>query len=94
MMIVIPMLLESVTFGTVYKVFLHGDPRSAITFAGILLLVAAGTTLRIRRAPTGQQRRKDPPPEPDHSRGIRPSRSFAARDPYRRRVGDSRRSGR
>jgi maltose/moltooligosaccharide transporter len=47
MMIVIPMILQSLTFGEVMKNFLNNDPGNAILFAGVLLLIAAGATLLI-----------------------------------------------
>jgi maltose/moltooligosaccharide transporter len=48
MMIVIPMILQTTTFGYVLQHFLDNDPRKAITFAGVLLLVACAATLLIR----------------------------------------------
>lgn len=48
MMIVIPMILQTLSFGWVYKTFLHSDPSNAILFAGVFLLLAALATLRIR----------------------------------------------
>ncbi len=55
MMIVIPMILQNLTFGGVkgvykgvYQTFLGSDPRNAIMFAGGLLLVAALLTQFIR----------------------------------------------
>ncbi len=48
MMIVIPMLIQTLTFGYILKHFLNNDPGKAITFAGILLLIAAGATLLIK----------------------------------------------
>ncbi len=48
MMIVIPMGIQTVTFGFVLKHFLHNDPAKAILFAGILLLCAAAATLLIK----------------------------------------------
>jgi maltose/moltooligosaccharide transporter len=47
-MIVIPMILQTLTFGYVYEHFLSGDPGSVMHFAGVLLLLAALATLRIR----------------------------------------------
>lgn len=47
MMIVIPMIIQTVSFGSILKYFLNNDPRHAITFAGVLLLIAAFFTLRI-----------------------------------------------
>ena len=49
MMIVVPMILQTLTFGFVYKNFLGADPASAITFAGVLLLIASAATTRIKR---------------------------------------------
>lgn len=48
MMIVIPMILQSLSFGYVLKNFLNNDPRQAITFAGVLLLFAAIATLFVK----------------------------------------------
>ncbi|MES2518208.1 MAG: MFS transporter [Bacteroidota bacterium] len=48
MMIVIPMLIQTLTFGYILKNFLNNDPGKAITFAGILLLIAAGATLLMK----------------------------------------------
>lgn len=50
MMIVVPMLIETFTFGTVYKSLLHSDPGSAMTAAGVLLLAAAVAMLRVKPA--------------------------------------------
>jgi maltose/moltooligosaccharide transporter len=47
MMIVIPMLIQTLTFGYILKNFLNNDPSKAITFAGVLLLIAALATLLI-----------------------------------------------
>ena len=47
MMIVIPMFIQTITFGYIMKHFLHNDPRLAITFAGVLLVLAAVFTLSI-----------------------------------------------
>jgi len=55
MMIVIPMFIQTTTFGFIIKHFLNDDPRNAITFAGIFLLIAASFTLLI----------KSDKPEPD-----------------------------
>jgi maltose/moltooligosaccharide transporter len=48
MMIVIPMFLQTTTFGYILQHFLHDDARNAITFAGVFLLIAAVATLLIR----------------------------------------------
>jgi maltose/moltooligosaccharide transporter len=62
MMIVIPMILQNLTFGGiqhvykgVYATFLSADPRLAIMFAGGLLLIAALLTLLIRERRHVQQ---------------------------------------
>jgi maltose/moltooligosaccharide transporter len=47
MMIVIPMLIQNVTFGYIMKHLLNNDPRNAITFAGVFLVFAAICTLFI-----------------------------------------------
>ncbi|MFN0215023.1 MAG: MFS transporter [Saprospiraceae bacterium] len=48
MMIVIPMIIQTLSFGFVYKRFLGSDPGMAITTAGILLLLAALAVLNMR----------------------------------------------
>lgn len=48
MMIVIPMILQNLSFGYVLKHFLNNDPGKAIGFAGVLLLIAALATLLIK----------------------------------------------
>ncbi|MEY3367886.1 MAG: hypothetical protein RI973_1041 [Bacteroidota bacterium] len=55
MMIVIPMIIQNLTFGGiegvyrgVYPSLLAADPRNAISFAGALLLISAVLTLTIR----------------------------------------------
>ena len=48
MMIVIPMFIQTVTFGYILKHFLKNDPRLAISFAGILLIISAACTLLIK----------------------------------------------
>lgn len=48
MMIVIPMIFQNLSFGFILKNFLDNDPRQAITFAGVLLLLGALFTLNIR----------------------------------------------
>ncbi|MBL8251026.1 MAG: MFS transporter [Candidatus Competibacter sp.] len=51
MMIVIPMLIHSVTFGWVYSKVLGDNPNNAITFAGIGLAAAALMMLWIKEPP-------------------------------------------
>lgn len=48
MMIVIPMILQSLTFGWVMKNLLGNNSGNAILFAGVLLLLAAAATLFIK----------------------------------------------
>ena len=48
MMIVIPMFLQTITFGYILKHFLNNDPRNAILFGGILLLIAALLTTLLK----------------------------------------------
>ena len=48
MMIVVPMIIQTLTFGFVLENVLDNDPRNAITFAGILLMLAALATLMIK----------------------------------------------
>jgi len=55
MMIVIPMILQNLTFGFVIKHFLNNDSRYAILFAGVLLALAAIAVLFIRVKPTTGQ---------------------------------------
>jgi maltose/moltooligosaccharide transporter len=52
MMIVIPMLFQTLTFGYILEHWLGNDPRNAITLAGVLLLIAAGATLLIQAPKT------------------------------------------
>jgi maltose/moltooligosaccharide transporter len=51
MMIVVPMILQNISFGFILKNFLDNDPRNAITFAGALLAIAAVTTALIKPSP-------------------------------------------
>lgn len=57
MMIVIPMLIQTVSFGPIFKYLLNGNPAYAMMTAGMLLAIAAVLTLRIqtkqRPAPLG-----------------------------------------
>jgi maltose/moltooligosaccharide transporter len=48
MMIVVPMILQSISFGYVLKNLLGNNPGNAVMFAGVLLLIAASATLFIR----------------------------------------------
>lgn len=51
MMIVIPMLIQTVTFGWIYKHVLGDNPNNAITFAAILLACAAAAMMWIKEPP-------------------------------------------
>ena len=48
MMIVIPMLIQTLTFSKIYENLLGADPGHAMTFAGVLLIIAAVLTLTIK----------------------------------------------
>ncbi len=48
MMIVIPMIIQNLTFGYVLEHFLDNDPGKAITFAGVFLLIASGATMLMK----------------------------------------------
>ena len=48
MLIVIPMLIQTVSFGYILKHFLNNDSGKAILFAGVMLLIAALFTLFIK----------------------------------------------
>jgi maltose/moltooligosaccharide transporter len=48
MMIVIPMILQTLSFGWIYEHLLGQRPGNALVFAGVLLLLAALAMLRIR----------------------------------------------
>jgi maltose/moltooligosaccharide transporter len=51
MMIVIPMLIQTLTFGWVFENLLGSDASNAIVFAGALLAVAALVMTRIKEPP-------------------------------------------
>jgi maltose/moltooligosaccharide transporter len=61
MMIVIPMILQNVTFGFIIKNFLGNDPGKAISFAGVFLLLAAGATTLIKTSKVTED--TDVPPD-------------------------------
>ncbi len=52
MMIVIPMIFQTLSFGFISRTFLGNDPGMAIAFGGVLLLLAAFATLRIKENKT------------------------------------------
>ena len=54
MMIVIPMVLQNVTFGYVLKNFLNNDSSNAVMLAGVLLMLASVATLFVK-VPTSQK---------------------------------------
>jgi len=48
MMIAIPMLIQTLTFGYILRTFLNNDPSKAIAFGGVLLLIAAVVTMLMK----------------------------------------------
>ena len=48
MMIVVPMILQTLSFGFIFENFLGKDPLNAMTFAGALLLIASFATMLIK----------------------------------------------
>jgi maltose/moltooligosaccharide transporter len=48
MMIVIPMLIQNISFGYILKHFLNNDPGKAISFGGAFLIIAGLLTLLIQ----------------------------------------------
>jgi maltose/moltooligosaccharide transporter len=48
MMIVVPMIIQTLTFGWIYGRFLGGDPTLAVGFSGVLLMAAGFLTLRVK----------------------------------------------
>jgi maltose/moltooligosaccharide transporter len=42
------MIIQNLSFGYILKNFLDNDPRQAISFAGVLLVIAAMCTLLIK----------------------------------------------
>jgi len=51
MMIVIPMFIQTLTFGAIYSSVLGDDPTNAIVFAGVLLAIAAASMQWIKEPP-------------------------------------------
>jgi maltose/moltooligosaccharide transporter len=47
MMIVIPMLIETLSFGKIFKYLLNNNPSNALLFAGLLMMIASIFVLRI-----------------------------------------------
>jgi maltose/moltooligosaccharide transporter len=60
MLIVIPMLIQTLTFGYILRNFLNNDSGKAILFAGILLVIAAGFTLLIQTKNNGTDMDAEP----------------------------------
>ena len=56
MMIVVPMIIQTLSFGYIYQNFLGSNPANAILFAGALLLIAAVATMRMRVEKTEEER--------------------------------------
>lgn len=55
MMIVIPMILQTTTFGYVLEHFLNNDPGKAISFGGVLLLIACAATFLIKASKVNEE---------------------------------------
>jgi maltose/moltooligosaccharide transporter len=55
MMIVVPMIIQNLSFGFIIKHFLNNDSRNAIFFAGVLLVLAALSVLIIKVKPAESQ---------------------------------------
>ncbi len=51
MLIVLPMLLYTVSFGSIYRTVLNNDAPSAIKMAGVFLLIAGALTLLLKSKP-------------------------------------------
>ena len=54
MMIVIPMFIQTLTFGPIYKYLLGGNAINAMLFAGIFFIIAAFLATRLRVNPDNQ----------------------------------------
>lgn len=61
MMIVIPMLIQTTTFGYILKHFLNNDPGKAISFGGVFLLIAAVLTLFIQSESASKENSQEMP---------------------------------
>lgn len=57
MMIVVPMILQTLTFGYILENFLGNNPRNAITFAGCLLILASLALLFLK--PTNKELKQE-----------------------------------
>ncbi|HMC87125.1 MAG TPA: MFS transporter, partial [Chitinophagaceae bacterium] len=49
MMIVVPMILQTISFGFIYEHLLGSNPNNVMAFAGVLLLLASFATMRIKQ---------------------------------------------
>ncbi len=63
MMIVIPMLIETVTFGAIYSSVLDANPTNALMFSGGLLFLAALAMLWIEAPRQAEEEEVEPPVE-------------------------------
>ncbi len=63
MMIVIPMLIETVTFGAIYSSVLDANPTNAMMFSGGLLFLAALAMLWIEAPRQAEEEEAEPPVE-------------------------------
>jgi len=52
MFIVIPMLIQGLTLPLIYKNWLGSDPRHVLVLAGVMMILAALATLRVKLAPS------------------------------------------
>ena len=48
MMIVIPMFIQTLTFGPIYKYLLDGNAINAMLFAGLFFVIAAILAIRLK----------------------------------------------
>jgi maltose/moltooligosaccharide transporter len=65
MFIVLPMLLQTISFKFVYKYLLNADPTRAIIFAGVLIILAAIACLRVQ-VPMSEKAQTIPPMSGGH----------------------------
>ena len=70
MMIVIPMFIQTTTFGLVMKHHLHNDSSKAVQFAGVLLLVAALLTVLLIKTKGIPPRKVQPEVVPQQPVGL------------------------
>jgi maltose/moltooligosaccharide transporter len=52
MFIVIPMLIQGVTLPLIYKNLLGSEPRHVLMLAGVMMILAALATLRVKLTPS------------------------------------------